>query len=93
MLPTPKTTIISQGNNSVNSNIIFTNNVNSQLEKNIIGNIPLSSTAAVEPNYGKYIRGEVVFNATPIIGGYIGWVCISPGTANGNKWTAVKSIQ
>lgn len=90
VLPTPKTTIISQGNNSVNSNIIFTNNVNSQLEKNIIGNIPLSSTAAVEPNYGKYIRGEVVFNATPIIGGYIGWVCISPGTANGNKWMAGK---
>ncbi len=38
---------------------------------------------AAAPSTGTHVAGEVVFNADPIAGGFIGWVCVtggSPGT-------------
>jgi hypothetical protein len=89
-LPRPKTVIVAQNNNKVNSNITFTANVNSQLEKFVLGDILIPILASSEPTFGVYSLGQVLYNSTPIPGGYIGWVCTKTGTANKNAWTANK---
>jgi hypothetical protein len=90
-LAIPKTTIVAQNNSKVNSNIIFTNNVNAQLEKNILGNTPLPALASSEPAFGSYNIGQLFYNTSPIPGGYVGWVCTKAGIANNNPWTANKT--
>ncbi|WP_242268054.1 right-handed parallel beta-helix repeat-containing protein [Bacillus cereus group sp. BfR-BA-01352] len=92
-LPVPRTTILVQDNKKINSNITFTSNVNNQLEKNILGNLPQSSLVSSEPTFGIYNCGELLYNDTPTVGGYIGWVCIVAGTANKNFWVAEKEYQ
>lgn len=89
-LAIPKTLIVAQNNSKINSDIIFTKNVNLQLEKNILGNILLASLASSEPTFGIYSRGELLYNSVPTAGGYIGWVCIATGTANNSAWIANK---
>lgn len=89
-LSIPRTTILAQNNNKINSNIIFTDNVNAQLEKNIIGNIPFASLTSSEPIFGVYSRGELLYNTSPIAGGYVGWICITAGIANNNTWKSSK---
>ncbi|MGF9965396.1 right-handed parallel beta-helix repeat-containing protein [Bacillus rhizoplanae] len=89
-LAIPKTLIVAQNNNKINSDIIFTTNVNSQLEKNVLGNILLASLVSSEPTFGKYSRGELLYNSVPTAGGYVGWVCIAAGTANNSAWVANK---
>jgi hypothetical protein len=42
-----------------------------------------TGTRAAAPSTGTHVAGEVVFNADPIAGGFVGWVCVaggSPGT-------------
>ncbi|NOU70899.1 hypothetical protein GC098_05555 [Paenibacillus sp. LMG 31458] len=90
-LATPKTTIVAQNNNKINSNIIFSNNVNAQLEKNILGNTLLPALASSAPTFGAYSVGQLLYNSTPIPGGYVGWVCTTSGTANNNPWAANKT--
>jgi hypothetical protein len=90
-LTTPKTIIVANNNNSINSDIIFTNNVNTQLEKNILGNTLLPALAASTPTFGNYSVGQILYNTIPTSGNYIGWVCITSGTANTNSWAANKS--
>lgn len=89
--PRPKTLLVSQNNNNdANSNITFTANLNSQLEKNIMGSqfnppVVLSSLPAM----GKYQLGEIIYNTNPIAGtGYIGWVNTVAGYADTATWTA-----
>lgn len=89
-LPKPKTIIVAQNNSQVNSNITFTNNVNLQLEKSILGNVLMPALASSVPNFGTYSIGELLYNTAPTAGGYVGWVCITAGTANNNVWTANK---
>lgn len=90
-LPKPRTIIVAQNNSQVNSNIIFTNSLNLQLEKNIIGNVLLPALASSVPSFGAYNVGELLYNTAPTAGGYVGWVCITAGTANNNVWTANKA--
>jgi hypothetical protein len=40
------------------------------------------------PTAGKYNAGDLVYNTSPVASGYIGWVCITAGTANNTSWTA-----
>ncbi len=90
-LATPKTTIVAQNNNKINSNIIFSNNVNAQLEKNILGNTLLPALASSTPTFGAYSVGQLLYNSTPIPGGYVGWVCTTSGTANTTPWAVNKT--
>jgi hypothetical protein len=90
-IPLPRTTIIAQNNQSSPSSIAYTNNVISQLETTILGNIPLPSFAAAAPVFGTYTQGQIIYSSNPVPGGYIGWVCVSAGTANGSPWTPNKS--
>lgn len=49
-----------------------------------------AGTRAAAPSTGTHVAGEVVFNADPIAGGKVGWVCVtggSPGT-----WKAFGAI-
>ncbi|MFN7250065.1 MAG: right-handed parallel beta-helix repeat-containing protein [Anaerobacillus sp.] len=39
-----------------------------------------------EPSKGYYHSTKIIYNANPIKGGYIGWVCIQEGFANQNFW-------
>lgn len=36
--------------------------------------------AAAPPSSGTWARGDIVFNTAPTAGGFVGWVCVSPGT-------------
>lgn len=81
----PKTTIISQNNTGINSDILFTANLNNQLEK-LSGNTPLASFASSQPTSGTYQLGELIYNSTPVAGGYLGWVCITAGRATNRPW-------
>jgi hypothetical protein len=36
--------------------------------------------ADVQPSSGRWLQGDIVFNATPSAGGVIGWVCVAGGT-------------
>ncbi|MEI4828892.1 right-handed parallel beta-helix repeat-containing protein [Bacillus sp. FJAT-53711] len=87
-LAKPKTIIISQNNNKVNSDITFTSNVNSQLEKNILGDIPLVSLVSEEPTFGTYALSQILYHSAPTPGGYVGWVCTTAGTASNTPWKA-----
>lgn len=91
VLAIPKTTIVAQNNSKINSNIIFTDNVNAQLERAILGNTPLPALASSEPSFGSYNIGQLFYNASPTPGGYVGWVCTKAGTANITPWAANKT--
>ncbi|MDD9266520.1 right-handed parallel beta-helix repeat-containing protein [Paenibacillus sp. GCM10023248] len=91
VIPKPKSIIVVQNNSQVNSAIVFTSNVNMQLEKNILGNILMPSLASSVPSFGSYSVGELLYNTAPAPGGYIGWVCVTAGTANNNSWTQNKA--
>lgn len=39
-----------------------------------------SGARAAAPSTGTHVAGEIVFNADPIAGGKIGWVCVTGGT-------------
>ncbi|MEH6892583.1 hypothetical protein V7024_23570 [Bacillus sp. JJ864] len=91
ILPIPKTIVVSQNNNIINSDIKFTEKLNSQLEKNILGNFPLVAMVSSEPTFGIYSRGELLLNMNPTVGGYVGWVCIISGTANNYAWMVNKN--
>jgi len=43
------------------------------------------------PASGDYHIGDIIYNTSPIAGGYIGWVCISDG--NPGTWKAFGSIE
>ncbi|MGD7009436.1 right-handed parallel beta-helix repeat-containing protein [Metabacillus sp. 84] len=90
-LPKPRTIIVAQNNNSINSEIVFTKNLDLQLEKNIVGNIPLPAAADSEPSTGTYMVGQIIYNVTPVAGGYVGWICVASGIANKNPWSPNKS--
>ncbi|MFC0560054.1 right-handed parallel beta-helix repeat-containing protein [Halalkalibacter alkalisediminis] len=40
-----------------------------------------------EPESGYFSLGKVINNASPIPGGYVGWICTSAGEANKYQWT------
>lgn len=33
-----------------------------------------------EPSEGSYVKGDIVWNCDPTASGYVGWICIRPGT-------------
>lgn len=37
-------------------------------------------TAVAAPTTGTYSRSQIIWNATPTAGGYVGWVCVTAGT-------------
>lgn len=37
-------------------------------------------TAGAAPSSGTHARGEIVLNADPVAGGFVGWVCVTAGT-------------
>lgn len=39
-----------------------------------------------EPNTFYYTKGQLLYNANPTSGGFLGWVCTTAGTANKNVW-------
>ncbi|GAF67010.1 hypothetical protein BTS2_3918 [Bacillus sp. TS-2] len=39
-----------------------------------------------EPAKGYYSKGDIVYNAFPEPGGYVGWVCVQAGIANNEPW-------
>lgn len=41
-----------------------------------------------EPSFGYYSLGKIVYNATPIAGGILGWICVQEGCATSVNWTA-----
>jgi hypothetical protein len=43
-------------------------------------------TSSTEPASGNYIIAQQVMNSIPVAGGFIGWVCITAGTANKTLW-------
>jgi hypothetical protein len=43
---------------------------------------------STEPTSGYFNIGQIVFNNSPISGGYVGWVCTTGGTANNTAWVA-----
>lgn len=45
-----------------------------------------STHSLQSPSTGIFSRGEVIYNALPVAGGYLGWVCIQSGQANTNPW-------
>lgn len=45
---------------------------------------------AAAPSTGTHVAGEVVFNADPIAGGKVGWVCVTGGTPG--TWKAFGAI-
>lgn len=44
-------------------------------------------TASI-PSSGSYTLGQIIYNSTPVAGGYIGWICITAGIANIQSWAA-----
>lgn len=90
-IPVPKTVVVSQNNKKINSDIIFTQRLNSQLYKSILGDVPPISLVSSEPNFGVYNLGELLLNDRPTAGGYIGWICIQSGIANKKGWEAHKN--
>jgi hypothetical protein len=49
-------------------------------------------SAGAAPSSGTHARGEVIFNADPIAGGFIGWVCVAAGTPGTWKaWGAIEA--
>ncbi|MNF90398.1 hypothetical protein D3C84_729600 [compost metagenome] len=45
-----------------------------------------------EPNSNNYVKlRQQIYNTSPEVGGYMGWVCITPGIANTISWVASKS--
>ncbi|MCA1061776.1 hypothetical protein LCL96_23060 [Rossellomorea aquimaris] len=39
------------------------------------------------PSSGLYSRGEIIYNAMPVAGGNLGWICIQSGQVNTNAWS------
>lgn len=39
-----------------------------------------------EPTEGEFRKDIIIFNADPVEGGNVGWVCITPGIACKNDW-------
>lgn len=39
-----------------------------------------------EPSSGYFVKNQLIKNANPISGGYIGWICTQSGIANQNFW-------
>jgi hypothetical protein len=39
-----------------------------------------TGSAGAAPSSGTHVQGEIVFNANPSAGGFIGWVCVTGGT-------------
>lgn len=87
-LPIPKTLIVAENNSKINSDIIFTSNVNVQLEKIILGEALHPAGAISEPTFGAYSLGQLIYNTAPTPGGFVGWVCTTAGTANVIPWVA-----
>lgn len=49
-----------------------------------------AGSRAAPPSSGAHVQGEIVFNADPIAGGFLGWVCVSGGTPGTWKsWGAI----
>jgi len=46
----------------------------------IVGALKGTATHTAPPSTGAHGVGEIVFNADPIAGGFIGWVCVTAGT-------------
>lgn len=55
---------------------LSTNNGVAQFSASIRG-VGLSASA---PNIGTHARGEILLNADPSAGGFVGWVCVSGGS-------------
>lgn len=72
--PRPKTILISQNNKSdATSAINLTANLNSQLEKSVMGSSPRYPVfAASVPVIGYYELGEIIMNSNPTAAGYVG---------------------
>nr|WP_275677732.1 glycosyl hydrolase family 28-related protein [Neobacillus drentensis] len=51
----------------------------------------ISGISNAEPTTGTYKVAQQVINATPVAGGFLGWVCITAGTANNNSWANGKT--
>ncbi|MFE5321179.1 right-handed parallel beta-helix repeat-containing protein [Paenibacillus sp. NPDC056579] len=43
------------------------------------------------PINGYYYLGQIIYNASPIPGGYVGWICTTAGYANNQVWAASRS--
>lgn len=59
-------------------------NPDPELSLAVDGNIGFAGrkfiTGASAPEYGNYSIGDICWNTNPMIGGNVGWICLSPGT-------------
>jgi len=59
-------------------------NPDADLSLAVDGNIGFAGrkfiTGASAPEYGNYSVGDICWNTNPMIGGAVGWICLSPGT-------------
>ncbi|MCS7461002.1 right-handed parallel beta-helix repeat-containing protein [Paenibacillus doosanensis] len=56
--------------------------INSGLTDNRMNAVPVS---------GKYALGQIIYNASPAPGGYVGWICTTAGYASNLSWSAGKA--
>jgi hypothetical protein len=47
-----------------------------------------SEEGTASPSSGRWFRNQTYGNASPVAGGFIGWICISSGIANKVTWAA-----
>jgi len=62
----------------------------------MIDNIDLSTglptnRSAAPPTSGSYSLGQIIYNASPAPGGFVGWICTTAGYAAAQTWAASKS--
>ncbi|MFH5186084.1 right-handed parallel beta-helix repeat-containing protein [Paenibacillus sp. TAB 01] len=63
-----------------------------QMIENIDLNTRLTDNRmSAPPTNGKYALGQIIYNAAPAPGGYVGWICTTPGYASNQVWAAGKS--
>lgn len=81
-------------------NIIIGHNENTQRQLvlngqvNINGSLNINSKQIIysnnKPTIGTYRNGDICFNNSPVIGNYVGWICIQSGTPG--RWAPFGNI-
>ena len=64
--------------NPITFNFLFFFDIMVEDSNKIFGHFKYMSTAA--PTTGTWLRGDIVYNATPSAAGTIGWICVTAGT-------------
>lgn len=80
-------TFIKIDNSSVENANLFDSNVNYSITKvnncfvsNLGGKKLVNMSLSSYPTTGEWTRGEIIYNSTPSIGTYLGWICVESGT-------------